>query len=194
MLDQVFSDDKGLHYINLAMHNNILAWIEMRTYLYTRGLIIFSAQEIFVVYVIFIQSLSAMFLLWRLMSGTSVDNTYGSPIFVGVLILFLSLTYSLLRVLRTTRKIERLQSKQIALLAAQKFQIYYKRIACHPPKDEEYDQVIANEFDVKENDAHLRFKRTTADKYGKITNNTQNNNDKNKNKGRFSAEYLDQSG
>ena len=31
--------------------------------------------------------------------------------------------------------IERLQTKQIALLAAQKFQIYYKRITWHPDKD-----------------------------------------------------------
>jgi len=137
MLDEVFSKEKKLNYINLTRHNNTLAWLEMRTYLYTKGLIIFSRQEIFVLYVILLQVITAMYILWRLMSGTEIENTFGSPSFAGILFVFLLLTYSLVRILRTTRMIERLQTKQIALLAAQKFQIYYKRITWHPDKDQQ---------------------------------------------------------
>jgi len=138
MLDEVFSKKSELHYINLTRHNNVLAWLEMRTYLYTKGLIIFARQEIFVLYVIFVQVVTGVYTLQRLLSNSSdISETYGSPSFVGILVMFLLLTYSLLRILRTTRMIERLQTKQIALLAAQKFQIYYKRITWHPDKDSE---------------------------------------------------------
>ena len=137
MLDEVFSKKGELHYINLTRHNNVLAWLEMRTYLYTKGLIIFARQEIFVLYVIFVQVVTGVYTLQRLLSNSSdISETYGSPSFVGILVMFLLLTYSLLRILRTTRMIERLQTKQIALLAAQKFQIYYKRITWHPDKNE----------------------------------------------------------
>jgi len=141
MLDEVFSKDKELHYINLTRHNNMLAWLEMRTYMYTKGLIIFSRQEIFVLYVILLQVASALYLLQRLMSsellddGSDFKSTFSSPSVVAVFFMFLCLTYSLLRIMRTTRMIEKLQDRQVALLAAQKFQIYYKRITWHPDEE-----------------------------------------------------------
>jgi len=140
MLDEVFSKDKELHYINLTRHNNMLAWLEMRTYMYTKGLIIFSRQEIFVLYVILLQVSSALYLLQRLMSSELLDDgsyksTFSSPSVVAVFFMFLCLTYSLLRIMRTTRMIEKLQDRQVALLAAQKFQIYYKRITWHPDEE-----------------------------------------------------------
>merc|ERR1719451_278316 len=61
--------------------------------------------------------------------------------------IFLCLTYSLLRIMRTTRMIERLQSKQIALLAAQKFQIYYKRITWHPDEESTREQSEGGDVD-----------------------------------------------
>eukprot|EP00484_Ammonia_sp_Unknown_P029384 CAMPEP_0197031808 /NCGR_PEP_ID=MMETSP1384-20130603/10684_1 /TAXON_ID=29189 /ORGANISM="Ammonia sp." /LENGTH=1173 /DNA_ID=CAMNT_0042461383 /DNA_START=139 /DNA_END=3663 /DNA_ORIENTATION=- len=140
MLDEQFSNKKKLHYINLTRHNNTLAWLEMRTYLYTKGLIIFSRQEIFVLYVIFLQIATALYILFRLMFD-EFENTYGSPSFVGILFIFLLLTYALGRMLRTTRMIERLQTKQIALLAAQKFQIYYRRITWHPDQEQQQHEL-----------------------------------------------------
>eukprot|EP01084_Bolivina_argentea_P278567 475943_1 len=144
MLDKTFSNEQSLHYINLVRHNNILAWIEMRTYLYTNGLIIFSRQEIFVYYVIFIQTASAMYVLWRLFSGTGIDDTYGSPSFVGMLILFLALTYAMFRVMRPMRRLEKLQANQIALLTAQKFQISHSRIKLKRFEDVSYDGLFKN--------------------------------------------------
>merc|ERR1719447_906790 len=144
MLDEVLSAQNQLHYINLTRHNNMLAWLEMRSYLHTKGLIIFSRQEIFVIFIIVIDVMLAIFLLYRLMtSGGSGEldtaDTFGSPSFMAFAYFFLLCTYALTRILKTTRRIEGLQRKQIALLAAQKFQIYYKRITWHPPEDERED-------------------------------------------------------
>merc|ERR1719244_1112807 len=68
MLDEVFSKDKELHYINLTRHNNMLAWLEMRCYLHTKGLIIFSRQEIFVVYLIVLEIVLSLYILFRLIT------------------------------------------------------------------------------------------------------------------------------
>ena len=106
-------------------HNNAIAWIEMRTYLYTKGLIIFSRQEIFI---------SSMMCITI---GLLTDNSplYESETVNGLFFMFLVLCYSLLKLLSTVRKVERLQNKQESLLANQKLAAYYCRITYHPGDD-----------------------------------------------------------
>lgn len=92
------------------------------------------------VYLIVLEIIFAIYILYRIIFASGSDeflaDTMGSPSFVAFLYFFLLTSYGLSRVLRTTRRIESLQTKQISLLAAQKFQIYYKRITYHPPEDD----------------------------------------------------------
>jgi len=159
MLDQVFSEQKSLHYIGLTRHNNMLAWLEMRSYLYTKGLIIFSRQEIFVVYLIALEIFCSLWILYTLIATSGTDNfladTFGSPSFWAFLYFFVLCSYGLMRILQTTRRIESLQTKQIALLAAQKFQIYYKRITWHPPEDEDHHDHDDDTFSGGDDDEDL---------------------------------------
>ena len=93
-----------------------------------------------------LQVASALYLLQRLMctelldDGTDFKSAFSSSSVVAVFFMFLCLTYSL-------RMIERLQNKQIALLAAQKFQIYFKRITWHPDEDSTREQSEGGDVD-----------------------------------------------
>ena len=66
LLSQNMCKDRGLPYLNLTNYSkNGLAWIEMRTYLYGKGLILFSRQEIFVVALLFVDFVVTVYLVFR---------------------------------------------------------------------------------------------------------------------------------
>ncbi|ETO33536.1 hypothetical protein RFI_03566 [Reticulomyxa filosa] len=118
LLDPEFAFLRQLPYLSFFRQSNALSWVEMRSYLYAKGLTIATRQEIFVGALVLIDMGLAAYLLYRLITEDFHNNLllYQSETYNGILLLFLIIVYALLRIVRITGMIQRLQTKQKALL------------------------------------------------------------------------------
>ncbi|ETO20622.1 hypothetical protein RFI_16595 [Reticulomyxa filosa] len=118
LLDPEFAIHRGLPYLSFFRQSNALSWVEMRSYLYSKGLIISTRQEIFVGALVILDIGLACYLLYQLITEQQHDNLllYQSETYNGILFLFAVIVYALLRMIRITGMIQRLQIKQKALL------------------------------------------------------------------------------
>ena len=114
LLDKSFAELRDLPYLSMVRQSNAIGWIEMRTYLYTKGLIIFSRQEIFVSSMLSLCLGLAVYLLYRAVDEVIKGNDpiYKSESANGIFFGFLVLCYAMLRLLRTVKIIERLQENK----------------------------------------------------------------------------------
>jgi len=119
--------------------------------LYANGLTIASRQEIFVGALVLIDMGLASYLLYRLITERFANNLalYQSETYNGILFLFLIIAYALLRMVRTTGMIERLQIKQKSLLNNQKMKVYYRRVAWEE-EDTVEDETVDGALDFEE--------------------------------------------
>ena len=186
LLDPIFSKERGLPYLSMIRQSNALSWIEMRTYLYTKGLIIFSRQEIFVLALVLINVFTVIYLLYRLLTDNS--PLYESETYNAIFFWFIVVCYSLGSLLRTVRSVETLQLKQEALLRNQKLKIYHKRITYHPQNQSN----SSNNNNSSEGNGNEGFELTVPSKIDKIKIEEQDNNDINDNNGIFDDEQKPQ--
>ncbi|ETO12304.1 hypothetical protein RFI_25074 [Reticulomyxa filosa] len=154
LLDPEFAVQRQLPYLSLFRQSNALSWVEMRSYLYAKGLTIASRQEIFVGALVCIDMAMACYLFYRLISGKSQNSSQlnQSETYNGILFLFFVIIYSLLRMLRITGMLERIQTKQTALLNNQKIKVYYRRVAWVEEKDtpeDETNDIVTDSDDVQ---------------------------------------------
>lgn len=109
LLDPDTAEERGLPYLALSRQSNLVSWIEMRTFLFSQGLQIFARQEVFIFSLSLLTMVSAVYLVWRMLTDNS--QLYQSETFNGFAIVFLVFLFAIFRLLLKTRRIEAIQKK-----------------------------------------------------------------------------------